>query len=277
MGSFILRGITRALLVTVLTLIAGIAWNVMNLGGLSISQFLDIGLVASCLFGGYLVAKESGEWWLGGVVGAGYVTVGTLLLAIFLPIREWGFIQVLAEGAVIGLVGGAVVARGTKGPARSAWSRKTSHITPSYEDYETNVGVSSKFDWDIEEESTEWQEAPIIKRAENCEKSPDVQWPWNSEIEEAKEWQEAPITKRVENCEKNSEVQWPWNSEAEKSKEWQEAPIIKRVENCEKSPAIKWPWNREKEKFIDSGPRRAEPLRIGTSMNKSSGEKPWWE
>ncbi len=250
MGSFILRGITTALLVTVLTLFAGIVWGVMNLGGLNISRLLDIGLLASCLVGGYRTAKESGEWLLGGIVGASYVTVGTLLLALFLPVRGWGFIQVLAEGAIIGLVAGAVGVGGAKGIGMSAWSGKRSQVTPSYADYETNDGVSSKFDWYKEEERKGWKEAPITKGIESCEKSPDVQWPWNSEEEERKGWKEAPITKGIE--------------------------------SCEKSPDVQWPWNREKKELIDSGPRHGEPghlepLRISTSKNKVSGAKPWWE
>lgn len=196
MGSSILRGITTALLVTVLTLFAGIVWSIMDLGGLSISRLLDIGLFASCLVGGYRTAKESGEWLLGGIVGAGYVTVGTLLLALFLPVRGWGFIQVLAEGAIIGLVAGAVGAGGAKGSGMSAWSGKSSQFTPSYAGYETNDGISSKFDWDKEEEVEEWKEAPITNWIESTEgdfkgthatkrdcveKSPDVQWSWDSE------------------------------------------------------------------------------------------------
>jgi len=184
MGSFILRGITTALLVTVLTLFAGIVWGVMHLGGLNISRLLDIGLLASCFVGGYRTAKESGEWWLGGIVGAGYVTMGTLLLALFLPVRGWGFIQVLAEGTIIGLVAGAVGAGGAKGTRMSAWSGKRLQGTPSYANYETNDGVSSKVDWDKEEKLEEWKEATITKGIESCEKSPDVQWPWSREEKE---------------------------------------------------------------------------------------------
>lgn len=197
MGLFILRGITTALLVTVLTLFAGIVWGVMDLGGLSISKLLDIGLLASCLIGGYRTAKESGEWLLGGIVGAGYVTVGTLLLALFLPVRGWGFIQVLAEGTIIGLVAGAVGVGGAKGTRMSAWSGKRSQFIPSYEGFETNNSVSSKFDWDKEEKIEEWKEAPISNWIESsegdfmgtreakrdCEKSPDVQWSWDRKEE----------------------------------------------------------------------------------------------
>ena len=182
MGSSILRGITTALLVTVLTLFAGIVWGVMNLGGLNISRLLDIGLLASCLVGGYRTVKESGEWWLGGIVGAGYVTVGTLLLALFLPVRGWGFIQVLVEGAIIGLVAGAVGVGGVKGIRMRAWSGKRSQVTPSYADYETNDGVSSKFDWYKEEERKEWKEAPITNGIRDSKE--DVQWPWNREKKE---------------------------------------------------------------------------------------------
>jgi len=249
MGSFILRGITTALLVTVLTLFAGIVWGVMNLGGLSISRLLDIGLLVSCLVGGYRTAKGSGEWLLGGVVGAGYVTVGTLLLALFLPIRGWGFIQVLAEGAIIGLVAGAVGAGGSKGTGMSSWSGKRSQFTPSYAGYETNDGASSKFDWDKEEELNEWKEAPITNWIESAERSPDVQWSWDRE-EELKKRKETPITQGIESSEESSDIQWPWN--------------------------------KKKKELIDSGSRHVEPgylepLRLNIRANKVSGDRPWWE
>jgi len=237
MGSFILRGITTALLVTVLTLFAGIVWSVMNLGVLSISKLLDIGLLASCLVGGYRTAKESGEWLLGGIVGAGYVTVGTLLLALFLPIRGWGYIQVLVEGAIIGLVAGAVGAGGAKGKKVSAWSGNRSQFTPSYEDYETNDDVNSEFDWDKEEKFEEWKEAPINNWIENAEDD--------------------------------------------------HKGTLRAMGDCEKSEDVQWDWDREEEKLIDSGtwhleprllePRQLEPMRISTSVNKVSADKPWWE
>lgn len=161
MGSFILRGITTALLVTVLTLFGGIIWDAMRLGGLSVSKLLDIGLLASCLVGGYRTAKESGVWFMGGVTGAGYVIVGTLLLALFLPIRGWGFVQVLGEGALIGLVAGAFGA-GTKGAVASAGTARKSQSfsRPSYVGYDTNDYVSSEFDWDNDS---------------------DIEWPWDRE------------------------------------------------------------------------------------------------
>ncbi len=161
MGSFILRGITTALLVTVLTLFGGIIWDTMGLGGLSVSKLLDIGLLASCLVGGYRTAKESGVWFMGGVTGAGYVIVGTLLLALFLPIRGWGFVQVLGEGALIGLVAGAFGA-GTKGAVARAGtaSKSPSFFRPSYVGYDTNDFASSEFDWDNDS---------------------DIEWPWDRE------------------------------------------------------------------------------------------------
>lgn len=193
----ILRGITTALLVTVVTLFAGIVWGALDLGGLSISILLDIGLLASCLVGGYRTAKESGEWLSGGIVGAGYVVVGTLLLALFFPIRGWGFIQILVEGAIIGLVAGAIGAGGAKGTKMSGWSGYRSQFTPSYVGYETNDVVSSKFDWDKEEEGEEWKEAPITNWIESAagdrkgthrekwgfEESTEVQRSWDMEEE----------------------------------------------------------------------------------------------
>jgi hypothetical protein len=177
MLSTILRGITIALLVTVLTLLTGIALSVLNLGSQSIIGLLDFGLLVSCLISGYWTAKASGKWWLGGIVGIGYVIVGTLLLALFLPIRGWGFIQVLAEGAAIGLVAGAVAAGGNKG---TLWSGKSSTYRPSYAGYEPN-SVSRRFDWDEEKDFNEWQETSITHGSESGEKSSDVEWPWDRE------------------------------------------------------------------------------------------------
>ena len=293
MGSSILKGITTALLVTVVTLFAGIVWVVMHLGGLTISQLLDIGLLASCLVGGYRTAKESGEWLLGGIVGAGYVSLGTLLLSLFLPVQGWGFIQVLAEGAVIGLVAGAIGAGGAKGSGRSAWSDNRSRVTPSYGDYERNDRYSSQCDgdqqeeandwkvksmttkneseenssevqwsWDKDQEETrnDWKDSPITKGIERSEKNPEVEWPWDKEKEEERnDWKEAPITKRLESGKKSSDIQWPWNKEEEEHRDWKEAPITKPLESGEKSSVIKWPWNRTKRALVDLGPRNVEP------------------
>lgn len=180
MGSYVLRGVTTALFVTALTLIAGILWSAMGLGGLSISQLVDIGLLASCLAGGYRTAKESREWFMGGVAGAGYVLVGTLLLALFLPIRGLGFIQVLVEGTIIGLVAGAFGA-----------GKKTtqSFFTPSYAGNNTDTHISSNFDWEEEEikssklnwiegSEEDFHEVPERKRNSSVDDAV-IEWPWD--------------------------------------------------------------------------------------------------
>ena len=198
-GSYVLRGITTALLVTVLTLFAGVIWSSMGFGGLSISKLLDIGLLASCLIGGYRTANESKVWFMGGVTGAGYVTVGTLLLALFLPIQGLGFIQVLAEGALIGLVAGAFGA-GNKGKVSSAWNsrRNETHFTPSYVGYGNKDGLGrSNFEWDAEEDST--------PRANPSKQN----WIESSEDE----FPEISVTRR------NSVVEWPWDRENENKNE----------------------------------------------------------
>jgi len=289
MGSSILKGITTALLVTVLTLFAGMVWSVMNLGGLSMSRLLDIGLFASCLIGGYRTAKISGQWLLGGIVGACYVAVGTLLLTFFLPVQPWGFIQVLAEGAVIGLVAGAVGAGGAKGISTSAWSGNRSHAAPSYGDYGTNNSVSRESDWYKEEEPKRWEEEPMTNWSEGSEKSPEVQWSWDEEekeeIEDLMGWKNDTITKSIESSEKDQDIQWPWTKEKKELKVlkgWKEEPITKEIKSSEKRSEVQWPWNREKKELVDSESRYAEPgylepSRKSASMNKVSGGRPWWE
>ncbi|MDP4161434.1 MAG: hypothetical protein Q8911_17040, partial [Bacillota bacterium] len=172
MGSFVLKGITTALLVTVLTLFAGIVGGAMGFEGLSFSRLLDIGLLASCLIGGYRTAKESGVWLLGGATGAGYVTVGTLLLALFLPIRGLGFVQVLVEGLIIGLVAGAVGAGGTKGAAPTSRYGKRSnlHYAPDYEGYGPDIDSrDGKFEWDTVEKPEIVESEPISNWMDSVE------------------------------------------------------------------------------------------------------------
>ena len=184
MGTYLLRGITMALLVTVITLFAGMVWGAMGLGGLSASRLLDIGLLASCLVSGYRTAKESGEWWMGGAAGAGYVAVGTLLLSLFLPIRGWGFLQILAEGAFIGLVAGGVGVGGAKEAVSGAWPGRPSrsYFKPSYEGGGSDDCVSSEFNpssiW-LERTQGEPQGTRGTKR--DPEEGSDVEWSWDRE------------------------------------------------------------------------------------------------
>ena len=155
MHSCILKGITTALLVTILTLCAGIAAGALGFSGLNISGLVDIGLLLSCLIGGYRAAAGSGEWLAGGITGAGYVAVGTLLLALFFPIRVWGFIQVLGEGALIGGVAGAFGAGGAK--KRKAGSGSGGRINNYRPDFAGGYGrgsgseSNSSFAWDTDE------------------------------------------------------------------------------------------------------------------------------
>lgn len=107
MGNIVLRGISSALVVTVITLLAGMFWSSMGYGGLAPSSLVDIGLVVSCVTAGYRSGRESGVWFWGGVAALGYVSLSILLAALFLPISGWGAIQILAEGGVIGILAGA--------------------------------------------------------------------------------------------------------------------------------------------------------------------------
>lgn len=209
MFSFVLRGITTALLVTVLTLFAGIIWGAMGLGGLSVSGLLDIGLLASCSIGGYRTAKESGEWLTGGITGAGYVTVGTLLLALFLPIRSWGFVQVLAEGAIIGLVAGALGAGGTKGrvSALKVGTRTQPSYRPYYAGYGSDEQTNSNFEWDTEDNLQKTEQERTLSKGQDLEDEhmekgteqrdsapdPEVEWPWDNNYERVKSMEIEPV------------------------------------------------------------------------------------
>ncbi|SPF40144.1 conserved membrane hypothetical protein [Candidatus Desulfosporosinus infrequens] len=264
MGTYLLRGITTALLVTILTLFAGIVWGAMGLGGLSVSQLVDIGLLASCLVGGYRTANESGEWWMGGVTGAGYVTVGTLLLALFLPIRGWGFIQVLAEGATIGLVAGAIGAGGAKGVVSGArqgkWSQ--SYFKSSYAGEGVDDHVSCEFDWDTEKNPQE----------RGYPATPN--WPESSEGEvHDSRWAK-------KDSEETTEVKWSWDSEDDKLTSLGSGnakPLIASEPEWVGSDAG-WSdvgWNDVTKNEVSDRNHRTS-LR-NTNENKESGTRPWWE
>ena len=146
MGIAVLRGISTALLITVLTLVAGILWSSTGLGVVTVSQLVDIGLLASCLIGGYRTGKETSNWIFGTLVGAGFVTIGSLLLALFTPVRRIGFLQVLIIGALLGSVAGAFGA--------GSLNRKVSYSSgtrrpPSYN------SRSKNYDWQTVDED-EW-------------------------------------------------------------------------------------------------------------------------
>lgn len=207
MGSCVLKGITTALLVTVLTLLAGMIWSAVGLGGLSIANSLDIGLLASCLVGGYRTAKESGVWMLGGVTGAGYVSVGTLLLALFLPIRGLGFVQVLGEGIIIGSVAGAVGAGGQHGAPFAVGQGKRRN--PSYRDYTFKEDEpAQQFEWDSDEE------------AAGAEKEARADW-LDSEADEYQEShgaQENQVNKPAAKQDSQEDVEWSWDKEAKEER-----------------------------------------------------------
>lgn len=249
MGSYILRGITTALLVTVLTLFAGIIWSTMGFGGLSVSQLIDIGLLASCLVGGFRAAKESGVWLLGGVAGAGYVVVGTLLLALFLPIRSWGFVQVLGEGTLIGLVAGAFGA-GTKQKGGSTWNpRKKQMYTPSYVGYGTDDSECNDFDWDTGMES-----------------------------EQNLTFSENSTEQFVE--EETEKIEWPWDREAKNKTTGAIAPDsdskVAETEHEQKNSNRFWDkWREEK---VNSGKANSRgSISEKLTPNSSADTRPWWE
>lgn len=251
MGLFILRGITTALLVTVLTLFAGVIWGAIGLGGLSTSRLLDIGLLASCLVGGYRTSKESGVWFMSGVTGAGYVTVGTLLLALFLPIQGWGFIQVLVEGALISLVAGAFGA-GRKQEAGISWSAGKSHsfFAPSYASYGTDAHFRSELDWETEPISKDdFAENQGAKR--NPKEGSDIEWPWDRENKN---------NKSKSSSLKNLGISDTWESESLENElaDWARGREDKDIAGTEKL-----------------SPRKAVTGKV--TSEKSRDSRPWWE
>lgn len=251
MGSSVLRGISTALLVTVLTLFAGIVWGAVGLGGLSVSLLVDIGLLASCLVGGYRTGKESGQWFMGGATGAGYVTLGTILLALFLPIQSLGFIRVLIEGAIIGLVAGAAGAGGMNGKVLgAAWQggRSRLHFEPSYASYDKDDYVNQRSD---------------RKDQDNIQEMSDpVKSTWMESPKEESQGRRASKWGAEAGLPEDADVEWPWD----------------RVENqkliCSESrfsePLVVWEPDR-----VTSDTMKRDRTKVD---NSSVGRaRPWWE
>lgn len=227
MGSAVVKGITASLLVTVLTLLAGIVWSSMGFGGLSISQLIDVGLIASCLAGGYRTAKESGTWFMGGVAGAGFVVIGTLLLALFLPIRGLGFLQVLGEGALIGLAAGAFGAGKKSYPALSSRGSQKSRIyhSPAYTGYGQDGDGNTDFEWDREDDrepgtafvQSSWLEGSEDNYRSVCEieeregEEERIEWPWDREKENKVTLQSSlPLSQELVIRDKDETKAKPW-------------------------------------------------------------------
>lgn len=159
MGNSILRGMSTALLVTVITLLAGMFWTAMGLGGLTMSTLVDIGLIASCVTAGYKAGKVSGQWILGGVSALGYVILCIMLLSLFIKVSGWGAIQVLGEGGLIGILAGAFGAGSATGGNRPAGSWKSpgrfSSWSSPYNRDSYHEGLSEDWDshvddWDVQ-------------------------------------------------------------------------------------------------------------------------------
>jgi hypothetical protein len=180
MGDSILKGISAALLVTIITLMAGMFWTAMGLGGLTMSTLVDIGLIASCVTAGYRTGKGSGQWVLGGVAALGYVTLSILLLALFLEVRGWGVIQVLAEGGLIGILAGAFGAGSGTVNNRPAGSWRSSGRFSSWgERYEQESQARSPHqEWDSHNDNwSDWDEWSRTEPVE--ENNPSDKSDWN--------------------------------------------------------------------------------------------------
>lgn len=197
MGNSILRGIRTALMVTIITLVAGMFWTSMGFGGLTMSTLVDIGLIASCVAAGFRAGRESGQWILGGFASLGYVALCIVLLALFLKVSGWGAIQVLAEGGLIGMLAGTVGAGIGTGKKRATGTWQ-SFGRPSYSSWGSRSTMdewdSHLNDWDAREALDEFQSSSY--REDNLDQKAD-EWPNKGENRDwkADEWVGSEETK----------------------------------------------------------------------------------
>ncbi|MGC7869961.1 TIGR04086 family membrane protein [Desulfosporosinus sp. SYSU MS00001] len=303
MLSCVLRGITTALLVTLLTLVAGMLWGTMGLGGLSVSNLVDIGLLASCLIGGYRTSRESGEWIMGGITGFGYVTVGTLLLALFLPIRVWGFIQILGEGAILGIIAGAFGAGGSKGSVRSSWSggKANTNYRPYYAGYGSEKPTGSDLDWDVNDDLHSREGSSAAGSSLDTD-----DWFMNSDQEDFNSGLSTTSNSKLNSDSSSSSgSKFLLNSKPNPDSDLMLDNSIFDLEGDIKSDAksnsksvsnfeidslnstldsrpdsqIEWPWDREleDEKKGKDDPVKGDHYNTKGNFHIAKDEKPWWE
>ncbi|HVJ49808.1 TIGR04086 family membrane protein [Desulfitobacterium sp.] len=208
MGNIILRGISSALVVTVITLLAGMFWSAMGYGGLSVSSLVDIGLVVSCATAGYRTGKQSGVWFWGGVAALGYVSLSIMLAALFLPVSRWGAVQILVEGGLIGILTGAFGAGKTWGTG----SQRTGLNRP-FTSRATHWGEEREWDkWDTPSDPPEkdWS-VDARKSKEVDEFGPNKEGEWE-------EWMGNSVEKRNKECGRQED----YRIRAEKNAWWEE-------------------------------------------------------
>jgi hypothetical protein len=249
MGNSILRGISAALFVTVITLIAGMLWTAMGLGGLTMSTLVDIGLIASCLTAGYRTGRDSGQWILGGVAGFGYVTLCITILALFLEVSGWGVVQVLAEGGLIGILAGAFGAGSIDGKNRPAGSWKSSGRFSSWgERYNQDLHGPGSYD------------------------------AWNSHVEEWNDQEPRSKTSR-DKSDWDEEIQWQQEKPSQKNSRWEELNELNEEENLKgKTEDDEW------ENWVQEGKRKSFTTSASSSRSSSTSSSPsssyrkaWWE
>lgn len=114
MSRAIFKGLSACLTVTVLIVAVGLLGNMIGFSQINVSNWVDIGLVACCLAGGYVSGKESSLWLLGGVTGGGFIALAAGILSVFLPVNFWGAVQVVCEGTLVGLLGGVAGRYGSR-------------------------------------------------------------------------------------------------------------------------------------------------------------------
>ncbi|KLU64282.1 hypothetical protein DEAC_c37120 [Desulfosporosinus acididurans] len=282
MLSCVLKGITTALMVTLLTLLAGMLWGAMGLGGLSVSSLVDIGLLASCLVGGYRTSRESGEWIMGGITGFGYVTVGTLLLALFLPIRVWGFIQVLGEGAILGIIAGAFGAGGSKGSVRGSWGggKANTNYRPHYAGYGSEKQTGSDLDWNMNDDLHSREGSSVA--GSNLDTD---DWSFDSDKEDYDSGLSTKTNSKLNSySDSSSSSQFLLNSKPNpnsnldlmldlesditsdsKSASNFEMDSLNSSFDSDPDSKIKWPWDREPDNKKKG------------NFPKTKDDKPWWE
>lgn len=220
MGNIILRGISSALVVTVITLLAGMLWSTMGYGGLDPSSLVDIGLAASCLVAGYRSGREGGVWIWGGVSALGYVSLAILLAALFLPISGWGAAQILAEGGLMGVLAGAVGAgrapgKGTRWQGRdSLFSSRVSRWGAD----ENKWDAGNRWDSSADYENKESINSREINNGDAPDPGSDGEW---------EEWMSEDLRLRGKKEEKTF-IQYQDDKEREKEKENRITPERKR-------------------------------------------------
>ncbi|MDR2737026.1 MAG: hypothetical protein LBB49_05625 [Gracilibacteraceae bacterium] len=104
MGTSVVKGVTQALIVTILALAAVMVVSWLGAGSQYLLLIIDVGLVLGCIIAGYRAAFVANRVLPGIVAVMAYVFLVLILLSFYFQILPFGALKVLTGAVLIAMV-----------------------------------------------------------------------------------------------------------------------------------------------------------------------------